>query len=352
MHCADPARGGNQNGVGGRGLGGRAGGPEDGFSRPQASGRPPGLFKRRPPSPPRMELAGVERVAHCAREWAGGVVVTCTVPVPRAGEIKMGWAAGDWVGAPEDRRPAFHGCRLRRGHPAFLKDGRRPHSQMELAGVERVAHCAREWSAWVVVTCTVPIPRAGEIKMGWAAGDWVGAPEDRRTAFHGRRPSPSNGRAGVESGWASWRTGGQLFTAAGSRTDTPALQDGGSVGEEAERREGGSRLRSAPRGVKLRGGKLKGPRWLYRRWGEYAPARSCIGGARRLAGPLHQMGGRVWNRGGRPGGPEASCSRPQAPGRTPRPYRMEAPSAKRLSAERAGAGCGAPRAESSCGAES
>ena len=121
-----------------------------------------------------------------------------------------------------------------------------------------------------------------------------------RTELHrrgtaARRPSPSNGRAGVESGWASWRTGGQLFTAAGSRTDTPALQDGGSVGEEAERREGGSRLRSAPRGVKLRGGKLKGPRWLYRRWSEYAPARSCIGGARRLAGPLHQMGGRAWN---------------------------------------------------------
>ena len=159
---------------------------------------------------------------------------------------------------------------------------------------------------------------------GWAGVEWVGAPEDRRPASHGRR----------------------------LRGGHPALQDGGSVGEEAERREGGSRLRSAPRGVKLRGGKLKGPRWLYRRWSEYAPARSCIGGAQRLAGPPHQMGGRVWNRGVRPGGPEASCSWPQAPGRTPRPYRMEAPSAKRLSAERAGAGCGAPRAESSCGAES
>lgn len=33
-------------------LGGRAGGPEDGCSRPQAPARPSGLFKSRPPSPP------------------------------------------------------------------------------------------------------------------------------------------------------------------------------------------------------------------------------------------------------------------------------------------------------------
>ena len=43
-------------------------------------------------------------------------------------------------------------------------------------------------------------PRAGEIQMGRAAG---------------------------ELGWAPWRTGGRLLTAAGSRTDTPALQAGG-----------------------------------------------------------------------------------------------------------------------------
>ncbi len=99
----------------------------------------------------------------------------------------MGWADGDWVGAPEDRRTAVHGRRLRRGHPAFSKDGRRHRPPMELARVERVAHCAREWSAWVVVTCTVPIPRAGEIKMGGRPGIGWARPEDRRTAFHGRR---------------------------------------------------------------------------------------------------------------------------------------------------------------------
>ena len=33
----------------------------------------------------------------------------------------------------------------------------------------------------------------------------------------------SNGRAGVELGWAPWRTGGRQFTSAGSRAATPAL---------------------------------------------------------------------------------------------------------------------------------
>ena len=42
----------SSNGLTAGELGGRAGGPEAGCSRPQASGRPPGLFKRRPPSPP------------------------------------------------------------------------------------------------------------------------------------------------------------------------------------------------------------------------------------------------------------------------------------------------------------
>jgi hypothetical protein len=38
---------------------------------------------------------------------------------------------------------------------------------------------------------TVRGPRAGEIQMGGRAGDWVGAPEERRTAVHGRPQSPA-----------------------------------------------------------------------------------------------------------------------------------------------------------------
>ena len=33
------------------------------------------------------------------------------------------------------------------------------------------------------------------------------------------------GRAGVEWGWAPWRTGGRQFTSVGSRAATPALWD-------------------------------------------------------------------------------------------------------------------------------
>ncbi len=193
-----------------RRLGGRSRGPEAGFSRPQALGRPPGLISStaaittagwtsrgcavgRCHPRPCLDLARVgARVAHCACEWTAGVVVTCTVPIPRAGEIKMGWSAGEWVGAPEDRRPAFHGRRLRGGHPALWKDGRHHCPRMELARVERVAHCAREWAA------------------GW----WSRALCRSRA----RGKSKWGGRPG--NGWARRRTGGRLFTAAGSGAAT------------------------------------------------------------------------------------------------------------------------------------
>ena len=367
----------------------------------------------------------------------------------------MGWAAGDWVGAPADRRLAFHDHSLRGGHPALLKHGRHPHGGMDLEragwrGAALPRRCPARGAAGFAQRLVgarlqgrsgdaggwrdVAIPTAGWTSRGWRdaaiaaaaarrAGWWIlrsvfvgGAPSRqlrmvtfalprlrmeleragavRRSALRGadlrggklrgprwlsrqRSGGRRTGRAGVVRrpgaalsgqdgsqallikwvggcgiGWARRRTGGRLFTAAGFGAPTRPCRMEAPTAKRLSGERAGAVRRSAPRGADLRGGKLKGPRWLYRRWSEYAPARSCIGGARRLAGPLHQMDGRVWNRGVRPGGPEAGCSRPQAPGRTPRPYRMEAPSAKRLSAERAGAGCGAPRAESSCGAES
>ena len=153
-------------------LGGRTGGPEAGFSRPQASGRPPGLFKRRPPSRPPMELArvgagcgasaesscvggdrnGFGRLAELAepscRTLSGGWSGSRTVLVsgrpagghvhcadPARGGNQNGRAArrlGGRAGGPED---CLHGRRLWRGHPAFSKDGRRPRSRVELARV-------------------------------------------------------------------------------------------------------------------------------------------------------------------------------------------------------------------------
>ena len=68
---------------------------------------------------------------------------------------------------------------------------------------------------------------------------------------------------------------------------------------------------------------------LHRRWSEYGgAARSCIGRgtAARSPSPSRgragvELGGAAWRTGGR--------LRPQAPGRTPRPYRMEASTATR-----------------------
>ncbi len=161
--CRSRARG-KSKWAGGRGMGGRTGGPEDGSSRPQAPGRPPGLFKRRPPSPPTDgSSSGWEQVAERpARSQAAGRKAEGTT--------------------------------------------------MALPPMERVR------------------PRTELHRRGTAA----------------RKPSPSNGWAGVELGCASWRTRGRLLTAAGSRTDTPALQDGGSDCEEAERREDGSSSAERP----------------------------------------------------------------------------------------------------------
>ena len=88
-----------------------------------------------------------------------------------------------------------------------------------------------------------------------------------RTELHrrgtaARRPFPSNGRAGVELGG---RAGGpEDGPGRRLRRGHPAFQDGGSDGEEAERREGGSSSAERLRGADLRGGKLRGPQWLYR----------------------------------------------------------------------------------------
>ena len=257
----------------------------------------------------------------------------------------MGRAAGDWVGAPEDRRTAFHGRRLWGGHPTLFHPRLTPPRQDgPRAGGSRLRSAPRgvklrggklrgprwlyrRWSEYggAARSCIGGARRlAGPPhQMGGWVWNWVGAPEDRRTA-----PAAGFGAATRPC-----------------RMEAPTAK---RLSGERGREQFGEQLARS----RSAGRKAGRPRWLYRRWSEYVPARSCIGGARRLADPPHQMGGRVWNWGVRPGGPEASCSWPQAPGRTPRPCRMEAPTAKRLSGERAGAVRRAACAEPICGAES
>ena len=117
-------------------------------------------------------------------------------------------------------------------------------------------------------------------------------------------PPPSRGRSGVESGCASWRTGGRLFTAAGFRAATPALQDGGR-----RPRRGNDQARAVRRaacaepicGVR----KLAGRGGFTARWSEYACARSLhrAGHGGSQAQNIRRAGG-CGNGVGVPGGPE------------------------------------------------
>src|SRR5215204_3885986 len=72
---------------------------------------------------------------------------------------------------------------------------------------------------------------------------------------------------------------------------------------------GGSSSASSLRGADLRGGRLAGHGGFSARWSEYGgAARSCIGGARRLADAKTSKGRAGVDLGvGVPGGPEAGC---------------------------------------------
>jgi len=110
-------------------------------------------------------------------------------------------------------------------------------------------------------------------------GRWVPCVGAMRLAGHegftddGASTSPHGAASAGHGGWQGKnikRAGGcglgvcvledrrTAVSAAGSRTDTPALQDGGSGGEEAEGREGGSLARSALSRVQSAGRKAAG----------------------------------------------------------------------------------------------
>ena len=214
--------------------------------------------------------------------WEGGAAPAGArggqLPGRRVGEIKMGWAAGDWVGAPADRRQAFHDHSLRGGHPALLKHGRHPHGGMDL---ERVG-----WrGAAIPRRCPARGGRAlrqrlvgarlpGKIRgRGWVEGrchphGWL---DLARVAgrCHRRGGCPARGVVGFAPA-SLW---GRAFSGSSAWRRCPPPPSNGA-------RAGGSRLRSVSE-VKLR------------RRGEIEM---------RAAGRL----------GGRAGGPEDGSSRPQA----------------------------------------
>jgi hypothetical protein len=135
--------------MGGEGrLGGRAGGTEDGCSRPAVSGAPTRPYRSRAAVTTKDESSAGGRSSLSQRSlsqrspscggvfflggwgfffagparcepWAGVVVVTgARREATRGGGNQMGGRSGDWVGALEERRTAS-GRSLQRGHPAL-----------------------------------------------------------------------------------------------------------------------------------------------------------------------------------------------------------------------------------------
>jgi len=206
---------------------------------------------------------------------------------PRVGEIKEGGRVWNGVGALEDRRPAFHGRRLQGAHPG-LAGWRVP-----LAMKARVA--ARPW--FHIMRCPA-LCKGGARRRGRQRS------VRGKAAFRSPRPVPRASRP--------LRSQGRAATWAEVMIERGREQSGGACG------------------ASLRGGRVPLPRRMRRRWRLRSAERACGWRAepellRRAHGGSQgdQTGGRVWNRGVRSGGPEAGFSRPQAPGRTPRPCRMK-----------------------------
>jgi len=157
-----------------------------------------------------------------------------------------------------------------------------------------------------------------------SCGDHDGSTADGASTAepHG---AASAGHGGLQALPIKWAGGCGMGGRAGGPEDGPgrrlrrghpALQDGGSDGEEAERREGGSSSASSLRGADLRGGKLgghDGPTADGASTPPHGAASAGHGGSQAL--PIKWVGG--CGMGGRAGGPEAGFSRPQASGRPP-----------------------------------
>ncbi len=211
----------------------------------------------------------------------------------------MGGRPGDWVGAPEDRRTAFHGRRLWRGHPTFSKDGRRHRRRADLARVGAGCGAPAESSCGAESCGTHDGSTARVAPVGGAGGRVVGragaslARHDSSRALPikwvggrglgGRAEGPEDGCSRPQAsarppGLAGWR-----LRLRRGRAQRGREQFGGApraepiCGAESCGSHDGSTARVAPVGGA--GGRIGGP------------SRSYSGGARMLAGPPHQMGG-------------------------------------------------------------
>ncbi len=170
------------------------------------------------------------------------------------------------MGPLEDRRLASHGRRLQRGHPA---SGRGP-----LQG-----------------------PEGGGNQNGWVDGDWVGAPADRRLAFHDHSLRGATRRAG-----------GRLFMAAGFGVATRLFSKTAAVPAQGWISRGWAvALPSPPRLPGARGGgacindqvgarllwKLRGRGWAAGTLPSPRRDRPRAGGRRGAAVPARLLGARA-----------------------------------------------------------
>ena len=268
----------------------------------------------------------------------------------------MGGWTEIWVGAPADRRQAFHDHSLRGGHPALLKHGRHPHGGMDLERVGwRGAAIARRCPARGAAGFAQRLVGArlrGKIRgRGWVAGrchphGWLDLARvagrcHRRGGCLARgvvgfAPAPLWGRAfsGTPHGYVAfptfgWSSSGREQVAERQRSQAASAESCGD--HESLYRQSSSGRRSgwaagwAEPELLWRGTAARRPsssnRWAAGDWvGAPEDRRPAVHG-RRLRGchPALQDGG-------------SDCEEAE---------RREA-----------GAGCGAPRAESSCGAES
>ncbi len=156
------------------------------------------------------------RLGGPSRSFSGGARTLAGLP------HQMGGRVWNWVGAPEDRRPAFHGRRLRCGHPAFSKDGRRPRARVELARVggwrrrPRLGCLARG-----VVACASASwwGRAftGSLRgRGWVAGT-LPSPRRVQPGAGGRMAPPSPPGCGSRITFPETKPGGCCRAGAGRR---------------------------------------------------------------------------------------------------------------------------------------
>ena len=115
------------------------------------------------------------------------------------GKSKWGGRSGDWVGAPEDRRPAFSRPQASARPPGLFKDSCRPRPRMELARVGGWRRRPR--SLHRLRLCKGSARRRGVARQGWVGSMRITGPQPCG-GLGGAAP------AGARGCWATIRTAG------------------------------------------------------------------------------------------------------------------------------------------------